>query len=77
MTRAKVLQVRFGGIPAHLSGHVSSAGLLLALIRMLHGGTLLSRARAVLNVAKLGFRQWREMSLQKKLSKLKNGTAKK
>jgi acyl-CoA reductase-like NAD-dependent aldehyde dehydrogenase len=77
MTRAKVLQVRLGGIPAHLSGHVPSAGLLLALIRMLHGGTLLSRARAVLNVAKLGFRQWREMSLQKKLSKLKNGTAKK
>jgi acyl-CoA reductase-like NAD-dependent aldehyde dehydrogenase len=66
MTRAKVLQVRRGGIPPHLSGQVPSPGLLLALVRVLHGGTFLRKARALLNVAKFGFRQWRQMNSQKK-----------
>lgn len=66
MTRAKVLQMRRGGIPPHLSGQVPSPGLLLALIRALHGGTFLRKATAFLNVAKLGFRHWRQMNLHKK-----------
>ncbi len=72
MTRAKVLQVRRGRIPPHLSGQVPSPGLLLALVRVLHGGTFLRKARALLNVAKLGFRQWRQMNSQKTSRTQKN-----
>lgn len=66
MTRPKVLQTRRGGIPPHLAGQVPSPGLLLALIRVLHGGTFLRKARALSSVAKLGFRQWRQMKSQEK-----------
>ncbi len=61
MTRVKVVQSRRGGIPPHLSGEAPPPALLLALIRVLHGGTLLERARALSTAAKLGFRQWRQM----------------
>lgn len=61
MTRVKVVQTRLGGIPPHLSGEVPPPALLLALIRVLHGGTVLGRGRAMLAAAKLGFRQWCQM----------------
>ena len=64
MTRVKVVQTRHGGIPPHLSGEAPPPALLLALIRVLHGGTLRGRARALLAAAKLGFRQWRQMRLR-------------
>ena len=67
MTRPKVLQTRRGGIPPHLSGQEPSPGLLLALVRLLHGGTFLRKVRALLHLAKLGFRQWRQMNSQKRL----------
>ncbi len=61
MTRVKVVQTRRGGIPPHLSGEAPPPALLLALIRVLHGGTLWDRARALWAAARLGFRQWRQM----------------
>ncbi len=67
MTRPKVLQTRRGGIPPHLSGQEPSPGLLLALVRLLHGGTFLRKVRAFSHLAKLGFRQWRQMNSQKRL----------
>ncbi len=67
MTRPKVLQTRRGGIPPHLSGQEPSPGLLLALVRLLHSGTFLKKARALSHLAKLGFRQWRQMNSQKRL----------
>lgn len=75
MTRVKVVQTRRGGIPPHLSGETPPPALLLALIRVLHGGTFFGRVRALSSAARLGFRQWRQMhsrgAFARRLSKSK------